>query len=88
MEYWQRWDDKKFNTEEEAYEDYLLEEDVIYLQDTIKALKLISFSDLLDWAMKQPAFWENFDGQIAEARTEAFNELYCHWEEPDWEGEE
>lgn len=84
MEYWQRYDGKRFDTEEEAYEDYLNNEDTEYLEDILLYFdEGFSASNLLHWAMKQPAFWEAFEDDIERARQEAFENQYCCWEEPD-----
>ena len=84
MKYWQRWDNKCFDTEEEAWEDYYNNEDsqelVDYLSHTVENF---DFERLLDWAIQQDGFFEVFQDEIAQARQEAFNDSYCSWEEPD-----
>lgn len=84
MEYWQRWDNKRFDTEEEAWEDYYNNEDnqelVDYLLHTVENF---DFERLLNWAIQQDGFFEIFQDEIAQARQEAFNASYCNWEEPD-----
>ena len=81
MEYWQRYDDIRFETVEDAYQDYLENEDTDYLKDFLR--EFISVDDLFDWAMLYGGFWEHFESEIAHARDEAFENLYCHWEEAD-----
>lgn len=80
MKYWQRNDGVKFATEEEAFEDSLsyCDEDLIdALCDTMNSDKL------LQWAMKQESFWDEFQDEIASARNDLFEWNYCSWEVPD-----
>ena len=79
MEYWQRYDDITFETEEDAYQDYLENEDTDYLEDFLH--ECISYHSLLEWAMLHGGFWEHFESEIALARDEAFENLYCRWED-------
>jgi hypothetical protein len=84
MEYWQRNEDnKRFDNEEDAYLDYLDNEDEAALEDYLHDLGFLSFGDLLHWAMGEQAFWEHFQDEIAEARESLFEDAYSHWEEPD-----
>lgn len=89
MEYWQRnIDGKRFDCEEDAYLDFLKNEDIVDLEDwLLNAYEGLNVRYLLHWAMGQDGFWEAFDEDIAHAREEMFEEYYSNWEEPD-EGEE
>ena len=89
MEYWQRNEDgARFNSEEDAYLDYLDKEDDIALEDYLRDLGYLSFGDLLHWAMGEQAFWEHFQDEITEARESLFEDAYSHWEDPDNEDDE
>lgn len=84
MEYWQRNEDgARFDCEEDAYLDYLDNEDETALEDYLRDLGFLSFGDLLHWAMGKQAFWEHFQDEIAEARGSLFEDAYSHWEDPD-----
>ena len=83
MEYWQRYDNKRFNTEEDAYQDFLENEDVDTLEDYLLKAVDLDVSALLHWAMSQDGFWEAFQDEITEAREMMFEDNYCHWEGPD-----
>lgn len=83
MEYWQRYDDKRFDTEEDAYQDLLENEDVGTLEDYLLRGLELDASTLLDWAIKQDGFWEEFQDEITAAREMMFEDQYCHWEGPD-----
>ena len=84
MEYWQRNEDgARFDSEEEAYLDYLDKEDDAALEDYLRDLGFLSFGDLLHWAMGEQAFWEHFQDEITEARESLFEDAYSHWEDPD-----
>ena len=83
MEYWQRYDDKRFDTEEDAYQDFLENEDVSTFEDYLLKAVDLDVSDLLHWAMSQDGFWEAFQDEITAAREMMFEDSYCHWEEPD-----
>lgn len=87
MEYWQRYDDKRFDTEEDAYQDFLENEDVSTLEDYLLKAVDLDVSALLHWAMSQDGFWEAFQDVITEAREMMFEDTYCHWEGPDLEEE-
>lgn len=89
MEYWQRNEDGvRFNSEEDAYQDYLGNEDDAALEDYLRDFGPITFDDLLHWAMGQDAFWEHFQDEITEARESLFEDFYSHWDEPDDEEDE
>lgn len=89
MEYWQRNEDgARFDSEEDAYLDYLDKEDDATLEDYLRDLGFLSFGDLLHWAMKEQAFWEHFQDEITEARESLFKDAYSHWDEPDDEIDE
>ena len=84
MEYWQRNEDgKHFDDEEDAYLDYLDNEDEATLEDYLRDLGFLSFGDLLHWAMGEQAFWERFQDEITEARESLFKDAYSHWEDSD-----
>lgn len=83
MEYWQRYDDKRFDTEEDAYQDFLENEDVDTLEEYLLKAVDLDVSALLHWAMGQDGFWEAFQDVITEAREMMFEDTYCHWDEPD-----
>ena len=84
MEYWQRNEDGvEFDTEEDAYQDYLDNEDDAALEDCLREFEILSFDDLLHWVMGQEAFWERFQDEIAEARQSLFEDFYSHWDESD-----
>ncbi len=89
MEYWQRNEDgARFDSEEEAYLDYLDKEDDAALEDYLRDLGFLSFGDLLHWAMGEQAFWEHFQDEITEARESLFEDFYSHWDEPDDDDDE
>ena len=79
MEYWQRYDDIRFKTVEDAYQDYLENENTDCLKYFLR--EFISVDDLFDWAMLDGGFWEHFESEIAHARDEAFESLYYHRED-------
>lgn len=83
MEYWQRYDNKRFDTEEDAYQDSLENEEVDVLEDYLLKAVGLDVSALLHWAMSQDGFWEAFQDEITEAREMMFEDNYCHWEGPD-----
>lgn len=83
MEYWQRYDNKRFDTEEDAYQDFLENEDVETLEDYLLKAVDLDVSALLHWAINQDGFWEAFQDVITEAREMMFEDTYCHWEGPD-----
>ena len=86
MEYWQRYDNKRFDTEEDAYQDFLENEDVDTLEDYLLTVVDLDVTALLHWAIGQDGFWEAFQDVITEAREMMFEDTYCHGEEPDgWE---
>ena len=88
MEYWQRYDNKRFNTEEDAYQDSLENEESDVLEDYLLKAVGLDVSALLHWAMGQDGFWEAFQDEITEAREIMFEDNYCHWEEPDDDDED
>lgn len=83
MEYWQRYDNKRFDTEEDAYQDSLENEEVDVLEEYLLKVVDLDVSALLHWAMNQDGFWEAFQDEITEAREIMFEDNYCHCEEPD-----
>jgi len=83
MEYWQRYDDKRFDTEEDAYQDFLENEDVDTLEEYLLKVVDLDITALVHWAMSQDGFWEAFQDVITEAREMMFEDAYCHWEVPD-----
>ena len=83
MEYWQRYDNKRFDTEEDAYQDFLENEDVETLEEYLLKVVDLDVTALLHWAMSQDGFWEAFQDVITEAREMMFEDTYCHWEGPD-----
>jgi hypothetical protein len=84
MEYWERNEDGvHFDTEEDAYQDFLENEDVDTLEDYLLKAVDLDVSALLHWAMSQDGFWEAFQDVITEAREMMFEDTYCHWDEPD-----
>jgi hypothetical protein len=89
MEYWQRNEDgTRFDNEEDAYLDYLSNEDDAALEDYLRDLGPLTFDDLLHWAMGEDAFWEHFQDEITEARESLFEDFYSHWDEPDEDDDE
>lgn len=89
MEYWQRNEDgKRFDNGEDAYLDYLDNEDQATLEDYLRDLGPLTFDDLLHWAMGEDAFWEHFQDEITEARESLFEDFYSHWEDPDDDDDE
>lgn len=89
MEYWQRNEDgARFDSEEDAYLDYLGNEDDAAVEDYLRDLGFLSFGDLLHWAMGEQAFWEHFQDEITEARESLFEDAYSHWDEPDDDDDE
>ena len=88
MKYWQRYDNKRFDTEEDAYQDFLENEDVDTLEDYLLRAVDLDVSALLHWAMSQDGFWEAFQDVITEAREMMFEDTYCHWEGPDDDDDE
>ena len=84
MEYWQRNEDGAcFDNEEDAYQDFLENEDVDTLEDYLLKAVDLDVSALLHWAMGQDGFWEAFQDVITEARGMMFEDNYCHWEDSD-----
>lgn len=83
MEYWQRYDGKRFDTEEDAYIDSIENEDIDTLEDYLLKAVDLDVSKLLHWAMEQDGFWEAFQDEITAAREMIFEDNYCHWEGPD-----
>ena len=75
--------EKVFDSEEDAYEDYLANEDTVYLEDTLAYE--IDGMDLLHWAMGQDAFWEHFQDEITRAREQCFEDTYVCWDVPEYE---
>lgn len=83
MEYWQRWDNKRFDTEEDAYQDCIDNEKTEVLEDYLLSWHIIDVNTLLHWAMNQDSFWEAFQDEITKAREMMFEDNYCQWIEPD-----
>lgn len=83
MEYWQRYDNKRFDTEEDAYIDSIENEDISTLEDYLLKAVDLDISKLLHWATEQDGFWEAFQDEITAAREMIFEDNYCHWEGPD-----
>ena len=83
MEVWRRDDGVEFESEEDAYQDFLENEDVDTLEDYLLKAVDLDVSALLHWAMKQDGFWEAFQDVITEARGMFFEDTYSHWDEPD-----
>lgn len=75
--------EKVFDNEEDAYQDYLNNEDIDYLEDALAYE--IDGMDLLHWAMKQDAFWEYFQDAITRAREQCFEDTYVCWDVPEYE---
>lgn len=74
------WDKKEFDSEDEAFQDafneMLFNGDIgDYLQEHI------SYSDLLDWAMKQDGFYDYFGDKIIKAQQNYFNDFYVEMED-------
>lgn len=89
MEYWQKWDNTCFSTENEAWEDYLNNEDIQELADYLThTVENFNYERLVFWALRQSDFWNEFQDEIAQARQEAFNNSYCCWEVADDEEED
>ena len=75
--------EKVFDSEEDAYDDYLANEDMDYLEDMLA--EEIDLRDLLSWAMKQDAFWEYYQDAITRAREQCFEDTYACWDAPEYE---
>jgi hypothetical protein len=75
--------EKVFDNEEDAYQDYLENEDTAYLEDAI--VDEIEWLDLLHWAMDQEAFWEHFQDEITRARERNFEDTYACWDKAEYE---
>ena len=86
MEYWTRnRDSERFETREDAYEDYLINEDSARLIECIYFY--LGYDRLLSWAMEQEGFWSYFYDEITEAQEECFAESYTCHDSPDDEEE-
>lgn len=74
------WDEKKFNSEEEAFGDAYVE----VLTDGVTGNYLkpwVSYDALLDWAMKQDGFFDYFADDISKAQQDFFNDFYFEMED-------
>lgn len=75
--------EKVFDNEEDAYQDYLNNEDMTNLEDALAYE--IDWQDLLHWAVEQDAFWEHFQDEITRAREQCFEDAYACWDVPEYE---
>ena len=48
---------------------------------------LISFTSLLDWAMKQDSFWERFNSEVSKAEEDYFHDNYNEIEDEEKDDE-
>lgn len=76
-------EEKVFDNEEDAYQDYLNNEDMTFLEDVLAYE--IDWLDLLRWAMGQDAFWKHFQDEITRAREQCFEDAYACWDVPEYE---
>ena len=81
MMYWQKYDNKRFDTREEAYEDFLENETINELEDYLLEEVGLDARTLLRWIMNQDSFWEAFQDEITKAREMMFEDSYCYWED-------
>lgn len=70
-----------FDSEEEAYEDCLSRMTIEDYADEM--IFHLSYDDLLQWAMKQEGFWEQFENTMKEIREEFFRNYYSEVEDED-----
>lgn len=69
----------RFDTYEEAREATL---ENMEFEDLSEELAYsVSYPKLLEWAMKQPGFYEHFEDQINDAENEFCNEYITEWED-------
>ncbi len=74
MNHWENDFGEEFETEEEAREDAF---EKMEQADLIEGLEIsIGFTTLLEWAMKQPNFWDDFNDAICEAEDIFFRDNY------------
>ena len=77
--------DEKFEDYDAAWEDFVNR----YLDDNIDGFfhEHVTYKELLTWAMKQDAFWDDCKMQehYDEAEQEAFNYFYIEHDEEDEE---
>jgi hypothetical protein len=81
MSFTRDWDGKEFDTEDEAYDDYL---DKLYLYDDEfieKFMGNISLTDFIKWATSQPSFEKEFGEEFDTAMRETFEENYIEHED-------
>ena len=74
------WDSKKFDSEEEAFDDAYNE----MLIDGTAGDYLrnwVSYDTLLDWAIKQDGFFDYFGDEFSKAQQDYFNDFYFEMED-------
>lgn len=71
-------DGNQFESYEEAYDDALNKMDITDLTDHFG--NYVSFEQLLQWALKQDDFWNQFEDALSQAEQDYFEEWY-HEEE-------
>lgn len=71
-------DGNQFESYEEAYDEALNKMDIIDLTDHFG--NYVSFEQLLQWALKQDDFWNQFEDALNQAEQDYFEEWY-HEEE-------
>lgn len=86
MERWLRNSDNKiFDSEEDAFDDSIENEELELLIDTIIWDDLIPLNDLLRWAAGRDEFWDRFETQIHEARQRIFEDNYIEVDDEELE---
>ena len=81
MTHWKNDFGEKFTTQEEAYDDAMgTMSDAIY-DDYMRYT--LSYSRLLEWAMKHDSFWDAFEPEISKAREIYFHDWYHKVEDED-----
>lgn len=75
---WVDEDGNQFESYEEAYDEACNKMDIIDLTDHFG--NYVSFEQLLQWALKQDGFWNQFEDALSQAEQDYFEEWY-HEEE-------
>lgn len=73
------WDEVKFDSEEEAFDDAGYEMLDGYGEDYLKPW--VSYNELLMWAMKQDGFFDAFEDNLYKAQRDFFNDFYVELED-------
>lgn len=81
MKYVRDWDNKEFETKEEAYEDCL---EFMDLSDYVERLDTyVTIDNLLEWCFNQPSFYDNFGNEIYEIEQAFFEANYSEVDDND-----